>query len=120
MLYPMEQNTFLKIIGGKIRAIRKSKNISQERLAELSGLHPTYISDVERGKVNASIYSCFVITKALGVSFADVVSSYADEKNKEMENEVAVVIGLIKELDRKKQKIILSAIKGMVSAIEKI
>ncbi|MFV1951069.1 MAG: helix-turn-helix domain-containing protein [Nitrospinota bacterium] len=45
------------ILGEKIRAIRKAKKISQETLAELSGLHPTYISDIERGKVNASVHT---------------------------------------------------------------
>lgn len=116
----MDTKTFLKIVGGRVRAIRKSKKMSQERLAELSGLHPTYISDVERGKVNASIYSCFMIAKALDMPFAELISSNMDKKTAGTENEIAVVMGLVRELDKKKQTLILSAVRGILSSIEKI
>lgn len=116
----MDSKTFLNILGERIRAIRKSKKMSQERLAELSGLHPTYISDVERGKVNASIYSCFVITEALNITFLELVGTQTNKKTIEIENDLAVVAGLIRKLDRKKQTLVLSAVKGMLGAIEKI
>ncbi len=38
----------VKVFGGNVRKYRNEKGISQEKLAELSGLHRTYISDVER------------------------------------------------------------------------
>lgn len=113
----MNLNAFLKTFGKRIRAIRKSKNISQEKLAELAGLHPTYISDVERGKVNASIYSCYMITVALDVPLSELIAFYKGDE--EIENELAVLNGLIRQLDKKKQQLILSALHGMLSAIEK-
>jgi len=117
--YALNMNTkiFLKTLGEKIKAVRKSKGLSQEKLAELSGLHPTYISDVERGKVNASIYSCFLIIKALGISFTELINLAG---NKEVEREVAVISGLIRELDKKKQKIILAAVHGMIKAVQDV
>ncbi|MCI8607250.1 MAG: helix-turn-helix transcriptional regulator, partial [Hungatella sp.] len=33
-------------LGLRIRAIRKSRNLSQEQLAELCNLHPTYIGQL--------------------------------------------------------------------------
>lgn len=51
--------------GEKIKAIRKSQNISQEKLAELAELDRTYISDIENGKRNVSIETVFKIAKAL-------------------------------------------------------
>jgi len=113
----MNTKIFLKTLGEKIKAVRKSKGLSQEKLAELSGLHPTYISDVERGKVNASIYSCFLIIKALGISFTELINLAG---NKEVEREVAVISGLIRELDKKKQKIILAAVHGMIKAVQDV
>ncbi|GHB51020.1 helix-turn-helix domain-containing protein [Mongoliitalea lutea] len=51
--------------GEKVKAIRKSQNISQEKLAELAELDRTYISDIENGKRNVSIETVYKIAKAL-------------------------------------------------------
>ena len=39
-----------KTIGQRVRNYRIDKGLSQEKLAELSGCHPTYIGQVERGE----------------------------------------------------------------------
>ncbi|MFC0262394.1 helix-turn-helix domain-containing protein [Fontibacter flavus] len=51
--------------GEKVKAIRKSQNVSQEKLAELADLDRTYISDIENGKRNVSIETVYKIAKAL-------------------------------------------------------
>jgi len=51
--------------GEKVKAIRKSQNVSQEKLAELADLDRTYISDIENGKRNVSIETVLKIAKAL-------------------------------------------------------
>jgi transcriptional regulator with XRE-family HTH domain len=51
--------------GEKVKAIRKSQDVSQEKLAELAELDRTYISDIENGKRNVSIETVFKIAKAL-------------------------------------------------------
>lgn len=51
--------------GEKVKAIRKSQHVSQEKLAELAELDRTYISDIENGKRNVSIETVFKIAKAL-------------------------------------------------------
>jgi len=115
----MNLNELLKILGGKIRTIRRSKDISQEKLAELAGLHPTYISNIEQGKVNASIYSYYVIASALNVQFQDLLNISADKIDKRIENDLAVVLGQLRTLSKKKQAIFLSAAKGLISGISK-
>ena len=46
------------------------QGISQEKLAELSGCHPTYIGQLERGEKNATLESIARITTALGISLS--------------------------------------------------
>ncbi|MFC0210979.1 helix-turn-helix domain-containing protein [Paenibacillus chartarius] len=58
---------FIHIVGDQIRKIRKLKGMTQERLAERSGLSFSYISDVERGTRNISLESLGKIISALGV-----------------------------------------------------
>lgn len=59
-----------KILGQRIRNHRTAKKLSQEKLAEISGCHPTYIGQIERGEKNATIESIEKISSALGVSLS--------------------------------------------------
>ena len=56
-----------KAIGQRIRNYRTKAGFSQEKLAELSGCHPTYIGQLERGEKNATIESIDKIATALNV-----------------------------------------------------
>ena len=58
--------------GRAIRALRQEKKISQEALADLCGLHRTYISDVELGKRNVSLENIDKIADALDISVSDL------------------------------------------------
>lgn len=116
----MDSGKFLKILGKKIRTVRKAKKISQERLAELSGLHPTYISNIECGKVNASIYVYFMIANALEIPFPELVNIPSVEMDKKIEDEIAVMVSQLRTIGRKKQNIFLSAAKGLIARIEKV
>ena len=44
-----------KFIGQRIRNYRTQQNLSQEKLAEMAGCHPTYIGQLERGEKNATL-----------------------------------------------------------------
>ncbi len=59
--------SILKIIGANVRHYRKLRKWSQERLAEESGLHPTYISGIERGIRNVSGLNIERIAKAFDI-----------------------------------------------------
>ena len=63
----MDNNTIQKNFGKSIKLIRLNKGISQEELAELAGLHRTYISDVERGARNVSLVNIWRISEGLGI-----------------------------------------------------
>ncbi|EHP4305045.1 helix-turn-helix transcriptional regulator [Salmonella enterica] len=56
------------IFAHNIRKLRERQGLSQEALADLAGLHRTYIGSVERCERNISIDNIDRIASALGVS----------------------------------------------------
>ena len=58
----------LKQFGQKVRKLRIERGLSQEKLAEISGLHRTYISSLELGKRNVSLVNIHALAKALQVT----------------------------------------------------
>ena len=63
-----------KKFGNKVRNLRIAQGISQEVLAQKSGLHRTYIGSVERGERNITLVNIEKITKALGLSLGDMLN----------------------------------------------
>lgn len=61
-----------KIIGQRIRNYRTQKGLSQEKLAELAGCHPTYIGQLERGEKNAILESVEKIALAMDISLSEL------------------------------------------------
>lgn len=59
--------------GKKLREIRTRAGMSQERLAELAGLHRTYVSSVERGERNISLLNIESLARALRVPMAELM-----------------------------------------------
>jgi len=58
-----------------MKRVRLEKKLTQEKVAEAAGLHPNYISSVERGERNISIGNIERIATALGVSMADLLTN---------------------------------------------
>jgi len=56
-----------KKFGDNMRLIRKEKGLSQEALADIAGLHRTYIGAIERAEQNVSLDNINKIAKALKV-----------------------------------------------------
>ena len=67
-----------KLLGQRIRNYRTQQKLSQEKLAELSGCHPTYIGQVERGEKNATLESIEKIASALNIPLAQLFEKLGD------------------------------------------
>lgn len=67
-------STVQKLFGKKIKAIRRSREVTQEQLAELSGLSLQYIGEIERGTRNPSLTSMESLAKALDLPIAELLN----------------------------------------------
>lgn len=64
----------LKKLGKNIRHLRKSKRLSQEKLAELINRSRNYVGMIERAEVNTPVDTLFTIAKVLNVDIKELFS----------------------------------------------
>jgi len=67
--------TILVKFGNRVKRIRISRGISQERLADRAGLHRTYIGMIERAEKNVSLKNIEKIADALEVSISELMET---------------------------------------------
>ncbi|UTM21872.1 helix-turn-helix domain-containing protein [Dyadobacter fanqingshengii] len=67
-------SNILALFAENIKKSRKEKGLSQEALADLAGLHRTYIGMVERSEKNITLKNIERIAIALKVSIADLLT----------------------------------------------
>lgn len=62
-----------KLVGRNFRRLRLAKGLTQELVAERSGISQQYLSGLEQGTRNPSIVILYEIAQALGVSHVELV-----------------------------------------------
>ncbi|OGK41510.1 hypothetical protein A2954_00720 [Candidatus Roizmanbacteria bacterium RIFCSPLOWO2_01_FULL_37_12] len=67
----MNYNNLYQKLSQRIEELRKKKGLTQEELAEKSGLHRAYFWDIENGR-NISVKTAYKIAHALEVKVADL------------------------------------------------
>lgn len=60
-------------IGANIKKLRIEKNISQEKLAELSDLDRTYVQSIEKGDRNISVEVLLKLAKGLNIEVVEIL-----------------------------------------------
>jgi transcriptional regulator with XRE-family HTH domain len=71
----MQPSNLDRILGLEIQRCRVEKGWSQEYLAEVTGLHRTYISQLERGLKSPSVRVLSHITTALSLTMSDFLQA---------------------------------------------
>lgn len=61
-----------KLIGRRIKELRRSKELSQEKLAELAETSPNYLSRMERGTENPTLDMLIKLSTALEVEMWEI------------------------------------------------
>src|SRR5437899_9512505 len=108
--------TILKIVGGNIRRMRKSKRLTLEQLAEKVESNPKYLGGVERGEENIGLKKLAQVAAALRVDPYELLLPGGEGELTEE------LIALIKTADHPTQALMLDlmkripAWKGILSA----
>ena len=66
------ENNVLHDFGSRIKILRIQAGYSQEKLAEITGFHRTYIGLIENGKRNISLKNIEVFAKCFGIEISDL------------------------------------------------
>lgn len=69
------KNELLIAFGNKIRELRIQKNWSQEKLAEETDFHRTYIGMIERGERNLSLLNIQKFAQAFDLPIEELFKS---------------------------------------------
>lgn len=90
-------NEILKLVGQRIRSLRKERGMSQEQLGEKGGFHYSYIGQVERGEKNVALLNLAKISAALEVSLSQLFT-YLDveEKRTDSENDLQEILAALR------------------------
>jgi len=90
-----------KIVGDKIRNIRKEHGWSQEELAHRAGIHPSHMGQIERGEKSPTIDSIEKIVIALDISFEELFNSI-EQINKARDS--SVLVDIVSKLSKRSEK----------------
>jgi len=69
----MRRYKIVEEFGEKVQRFRKKQNLSQERLAEMVGVHRNHMGRIERGETNVSLVTVYRITQALKATSKDLL-----------------------------------------------
>ena len=98
----------LKPIGTRIQEIRKAKKLTQEQLAEMVDLSPSYISAVERGAKTPKPETLIELANTLGASADDLLG---DVVNASIKSSASELSERIENLPKERQRVILEIVR---------
>lgn len=59
--------------GKRVREVRLERGLTQEQLAETADVHPTFVSNLERGYSAPTLHTLMAIANALGVRPGELI-----------------------------------------------
>jgi transcriptional regulator with XRE-family HTH domain len=80
----VEQLRVQLVFGERLRELRHVKLMTIEQVAEIAGLHPNYLSSVERGERNVSLFNIWRIASGLGLAVTELMDALPVRKVKHL------------------------------------
>jgi transcriptional regulator with XRE-family HTH domain len=109
---------FLILVGNRIREIRKQKGLTQEQLAEKTGLQNSYVGGIERGERNISLLTLEKLLIGLEITAFELFKIMEIEMNGLSLDKKELILDLVTSIQRMKVKDI-NLIKNITGEINK-
>ena len=93
--------TTKKLLGQRIRELRKGKDLSQEKLSEIIGIDPKHLSRIEVGKSFPYMETLEAIAKALEVEIKDLFEFHHLSKEAATVEEITKMLQGLSEDNRR-------------------
>jgi len=98
-------------IGKRIQEFRRKKGLTQENLAEITGVSPHHFSSWERGEYNISLKALVLIIDTLECSADDL---FCDVIKKGYKTKASRLTDILERLSQKEQNKILAIVEAAV------
>lgn len=108
----MEKTNITKHIGNKFQEYRLKNNLTQNQVAEITGLEPRHISQIERGLSKGSIDTLLKLCNAYKITSDIILYDLLDE---DLKKDVSIYAENFKKLNQKDKKSILHFIDYFLS-----
>ena len=108
----MEKTNITKHIGNKFQEYRLKNNLTQNKVAEITGLEPRHISQIERGLSKGSIDTLLKLCNAYKITPDIILYDLLDE---DLKKDVSIYAENFKKLNQKDKKSILHFIDYFLS-----
>ncbi|HAM35271.1 MAG TPA: hypothetical protein DEB40_06185 [Elusimicrobia bacterium] len=97
-------------VGIEVRALREQLGWTQEKLGEVSGLHPSFIGQIERGVKKASLQTLARLAEALGVAAGALLDEAHGDLPKVWEARIGA---LLRDQSPQKREILYSTLRHL-------
>lgn len=94
-------------LGAKLKAIRRSKGVTLQQIADQTGLSKSFVSQIETGAANPSIASLKKITDVLGIPLAALFHAGEEAEEAGTPSEVAEPQGEVRVVRRDRRKMLV-------------
>ena len=99
-----------RLVGLRIKELRRHKILSQEKLAEVMGISPKYLSNIERGKENPTLDMFIKIADALNIEVSEIFDYSHERSVKELRR---LIVDSIKDSSEDKVKLLARIVKAI-------
>ncbi|MDD5686663.1 MAG: helix-turn-helix transcriptional regulator [Elusimicrobia bacterium] len=106
-----------KFVGKRIREERLKRELTQQEVADLSGITNNFLSYIESGKKQASLDTIHKIADALHISLSELFLEIAIRKNDYSLNEQ--ILPLLKDKPKKDREFILDLVRLVSKKMKK-